>query len=178
MIHTAQRSPFGARMASRQKQWTVLRTRSRQEKAVSRCLAARNVEHYLPLIERITRIQGRRAHSRVPLFPGYVFYFGELDDGYDIMATKRACELLPVHDQDRFAHELGQIRRALVEGAQLELYPFAVVGRRCRVRKGPFRGIEGVVVDRRGNARLILHVDILGRGAALDVDADLLESCD
>jgi transcription antitermination factor NusG len=49
-----------------------------------------------------------------------------------------------------------------------------VARRRCRVRRGPFRGIEGVVVERINPSRLILHVDILSRGAALEIDADSL----
>lgn len=144
---------------------------------MAKYLSAQHVQHYLPLIQRVT-VRGRHKEvSRVPLFPGYVFLAGEIEDGYGAMATKRVCQIIPIHDQCRFVQEISSIRHALEQGGTLELYPFAAVGRRCRVRKGPFRGIEGMVIERIKPTRLILHVDILGRGAALEVDADLLEPC-
>ena len=49
------------------------------------------------------------------------------------------------------------------------------VGQSCRVTRGPFEGIEGTVIQRNGKARIVLHVKMLGRGAAMEIDNDLLE---
>ena len=78
-------------------------------------------------------------------------------------------------DQERLLDELEQIRSALHRGGQLSPCPFAVVGARCRVAKGPFEGVEGVVSSRLGHNRLALQIHTLGRGALLEIDADLLE---
>ena len=153
----------------------VLWTKPRQEKAVARFLDAVEMEFYLPLIPRVSFIRSRKVVSEVPLFPGYVFAAGELEDGYAAISTKRVCQVLQVEDQRQFINEIEQIRHALVAGGSLDLFPFAVIGRRCRVTRGPFIGLEGTITDRLGPTRLVLQVAILGQGAALEIDIDLLE---
>ena len=153
----------------------VLHTKARQEKAVARFLSARDVRYFLPLIDRVSMNRGRRFVSRVPLFSGYVFFSGDLEDGYAAISARRVCSILQVANQERFLDELEQIRLALARGAELYKCPFAVVGVRCRVIKGPFEGIEGVVSQRLRANRLALQINALGQGVVLEIDADLLE---
>ncbi len=120
------------------KPWMVLHTKSRQEKAVARFLGAAGLDFYLPLVDRVNISHGRKFKSRIPLFPGYVFLSGDLEDGYAAVSTKRVCQIIVVRDQERLLGELEQIRIALDRGAVLYRYPFAVVGARCRVVRGPF----------------------------------------
>ncbi len=169
-------APGAARPPGNQRHWMVLCTKSRQEKAVARYLEARELEYYLPLIDRVSYHRSRKFIAQVPLFPGYIFLNGTAVDRYGAIDTRRVFQALPVRDQSRFQSEIGQIRHALANRAELELYPFAVVGRRCRVTRGPLLGLEGVITERCRNIhRLVLHVDVLGRGAALEIDVDLLE---
>ena len=85
------------------------------------------------------------------------------------------CQIIRVTDQDRLIDELEQIRDALDRGAELYRCPFAVVGTRCRVTKGPFEGIEGEISRKLGSDRLALGIQTLGRSVILEIDADLLE---
>ena len=155
--------------------WMMLHTKARQEKAVARYLSAAGALFYLPLISRVTVVRGRKLRFHVPLLPGYVFLSGDLDDGYAAISTKRVCRIIQVADQDRLVDELEEIRNALDRGAELYHCPFAVVGTRCRVTKGPFKGIEGDVSSKLGSNRLALQIQTLGRSAILEIDADLLE---
>jgi len=64
----------------------------------------------------------------------------------------------------------------VIDGKQaLELLSFAAIGRRCRITSGPFEGMEGTVIHRDGVTRLVLQVSILGQGAAIEIEPDLLE---
>ena len=155
--------------------WMVLHTKARQEKAVAKYLSAAGVTFFLPLITRVNIIRGRKFRSRVPLFTGYVFLSGDLEDAYAAVSTKRVCQIIQVSDQERLLAELEQIREALDRRAELYRCPFAVVGTRCRVVKGPLMGIEGVVSVELGRNRLALQIQTLGLGAVLEIDADLLE---
>ena len=157
------------------KPWMVLHTKSRQEKAVARFLFAVGLQFYLPLVDRVSILRGRKRTSRVPLFPSYVFLSGDLNDGYAAISTKRVCRIIHVRDQERLVDELEQVRAALDCGAELYRVPFAVVGTRCRVTKGPFEGLEGEVSRKLGSNRLALQIQTLGLGAILEIDADLLE---
>lgn len=158
--------------------WIALRTKARQEKAVARYAEAKGISYYLPLVDRINVIRRRKYVSQLPVFPGYIFLLGELDDAYDPTLTRRICQIIEIHDQERFACEISQVQRALASPLPVELYPFAVRGRRCRVARGPLEGVDGVVLERKKASRLVLQVDIIGQGVALEIDADMLEALD
>jgi transcription antitermination factor NusG len=170
--------PSASKITDLAGKWWVAHTRARCEKAFAWDLLHHGIGYFLPLVERMTMSGGKRRHVLMPLFPSYVFFCGSDADRYRAMTTNRLCQTLDVCDQSSLIEDLAAIEKALSNKAELDLYPFAVQGRRCRVRGGPFQGIEGVVVHRKAVARLVLEVSILGQGASLEIDADLLEPID
>lgn len=158
--------------------WMVLWTKSRQEKAVARFCQSIGAEYYLPLIQRVHFVRRRKIRSPVPLFPGYVFLAGQREDGFAALATKRVCQVIFVPHQQQFVHEISQIHRTLLATQHVEPCAFAVRGQRCRIIRGPLRGIEGIVTNQLGPSRLVLQLGILGQGASLEIDTDLLEPLD
>ena len=94
------------------------------------------------------------------------------------MTTNRLCQAIDVRNQEGLTGELAAIEKALAGKAELDPYPHAAVGRRCRIRSGPFRGMEGVVIRREKLARVVLQVSVLGQGASMEIEADLLEPID
>ena len=158
--------------------WYVLHTLSRQEKALARTLTAAGIAHYLPLTRRPRYRRGRKSFVQEPLLPSYLFLHGSLEATYTATATKRVANVINVPDQQHFAAELGQIRNALENGAELGPYRYLTVGRRVRVSAGPFRGIEGLIEDWAKADRLVLQIDALGRATSLEIDAGILEPVD
>ena len=150
-------------------QWWIAHTKARFEKAFAFDLLRRGTGYFLPLINRIKMSGGRKRHVMLPLFPSYVFFCGTPEDRYAALATNRLCRVIETPDQSGLLGELRALELALTHKAVLDLYPFAAIGRRCRVRTGPFEGIEGVVIERGGPTRLVLQVKMLGQGA---VDGD------
>jgi hypothetical protein len=157
-------------------QWWVGHTRSRFEKAFAWDLLHRGIAYFLPMIERVRLSRGRRYRVLEPLFSSYVFFCGTADDRYVAMTTNRLCQTLDVPDRQTLVRELCAIEAALVGKAQLDPYPFAAIGQHCRVIAGPFLGLEGTVIQRNDVTRLVLQVSMLGQGAALDIDASMLEA--
>ncbi len=156
--------------------WWVAHTKSRFEKVFVADLLARDIAYFFPLLDRVRVSGGKRRHARIPLFPSYVFFSGDAEARQRAIATGRLCQVLRVADQARLVNELSTLHQAMTSRAPLDPYPHAAVGRRCRVIAGPFRGMEGMVVRRDGRTRLVLQIDILGRGAAMEIHPDLLES--
>jgi transcriptional antiterminator RfaH len=159
--------------------WHVLHTRSRQEKSLGEDLDLRGIRHYLPLVSR-TRFYGRRkVTSALPLFAGYIFLLGSIEQAYSADRTGRVARIIPVFDQDRMNWELRNLQLALNRRAQLDLYPNLRAGVRVEVRSGPFRGLQGVVEDRADKKnRLILQVATLGKCVSLEIDGSLLDRMD
>jgi transcription termination/antitermination protein NusG len=158
--------------------WFLLRTRSRQEKLVAQDLAARDVLHFLPLMNCVRYHGPRQVNVEVPLFPGYVFLRGNAEDAYGVDRAGRLAQILPIADQKRVNEELKNIWLALSYDAELLTYPYLRKGMRVEVRSGPFRGVRGVIEDWGKRARLVLQVEILGRAVSLEVGAALLDVID
>jgi len=155
--------------------WWVAHTKPRQEKAFARDLFARGISYFLPLVERVTIIRGRKFRPLIPLFSGYVFACGTEDDRYEMFADNRIAGTIKVHDQDRFVDELTQIQNAVTAAVPLDPWPYLRKGRRCRIRTGAFKDLEGIVVRRKGVTRLVLTVETLGQAVAMEIDAGLLD---
>lgn len=161
-----------------QGQWHVLHTKSRQEKALAADLAAMRIAHYLPLVRQLRYHGNRKVSVEEPLFPGYVFLRGTLDQAYLADRTRRVASIIRVPDQKQLEWELANLHLALTRGAPLAPYPFLQAGVRVEVTSGPFRGLQGVIEERLGNDRLILQVAMLGRGVSLEIDGAMLQVLD
>jgi transcription antitermination factor NusG len=158
--------------------WHVAHTKARFEKAFAWDLHRKGIAYYLPMIERVRVSGGRKRRVMAPLFVSYVFFCGSDEDRHTAMTTNRLCQTIEVPDQFRLIQELSCLEQALSGHAELDPYPFAVVGHRCRVIAGPMIGLVGTVVRRDKLARLVLEVSMLGQGASLDIECDLLEPTD
>jgi transcription antitermination factor NusG len=158
--------------------WHVLQTKSRQEKALAETLSARGLQFFLPLINVNRVYGGRRAKAELPLFPGYLFLKGSLEDVYTADRTKRVAKVIPVFDQQKLHEELRSLQLALQQAdqaASFDPFPFLKRGIRVEVTSGPLRGVRGVIEDRRRRDRLILQVNVLGQATSLEVDSAVLE---
>lgn len=158
--------------------WHVLHTKSRQEKAVADDLAAMGIGHFLPLVRQKKYHGNRKVTVDAPLFPGYVFLRGELDDAYRADRTKRIASIIKVIDQQKLDWELSNLHIALIKQAPLVAFPHLKQGVRVEVRSGPFRGLQGIIEDRLANARIILQVDLLGRAVSMEIEGAVLEVID
>jgi transcription termination/antitermination protein NusG len=155
--------------------WHVLHTKSRQEKLLAADLKAMQIDCYLPLVRQVKYYGNRKAKVELPLFPGYVFLKGTLDEAYQADRTDRVAQIIKVANQTHLEWELTNLRKALEGDAILDPYPYLTKGIKVEVRSGPFRGIQGVVEDRLRMNRLLLQIDLLGKAASLEIDGALLE---
>jgi len=158
--------------------WWVGHTKARQEKTFAWELHRAGVGYFLPLMQRVMVSGGRKRKVMKPLFTSYLFFCGDEETRYQALATNRLCTVLPAEDQPLLVRELDQIYQALEGEATLDPYPGLGEGRRARVTAGPFQGMEGTVLQWHGVTRLGLEVSMLGQGAAIEIDADLLEPLD
>jgi transcription termination/antitermination protein NusG len=155
--------------------WFVLRTRSRQEKILAADLRARNIGYFLPLL-RVERLYcNHRAIVELPLFSGYLFLRGSLDDAYFADRTGRVAQIITVTDQQRLDFELNNLAQVLGANTKIDPYPYLRKGVRVEVRAGPLRGIQGLIEDRTHKHRLILQVEALGQAVSVEVDAAIVE---
>ena len=155
--------------------WWVLYTKARQEKAVARELLGYEIPFYLPLVKKTMVYRRRRIVASIPLFAGYVFLYGSERERHRAWTTNRLSRVLTVADPDQLWCDLRQLRRLIAAGAPLTLESRLAPGNRVRVRRGPLVDMEGTVLSRRGQTRLMISVNFLQQGASVEIDDFLLE---
>lgn len=171
-------APEAVLNSSGERLWWVVYTKSRQEKVFSRQLAVKQVPHYLPLVRKTYLSCGRKFTAQVPLFPGYVFMFGSEQERVLSLTTNRVSRIIGVSDPSRLRAELEQINRLIHSGAPLTVEQRLAPGNRVRIRHGAMVGLEGTVLVRRGQTRLIVAVTLLQQGVSVEVDDFSLEPID
>lgn len=159
-----------------EQQWWALYTRSRCEKELMRRLRSLQVPFYGPLVEKRSRTPGGRdIKSFVPLFPNYVFIFGDASQRYAALTTNCVSRDIAVVDGASLAADLRQLRQFILSGVPIVAEPQLEPGIRVRVRSGPLVGQEGTVLRRRGETRLLVAVRFLQQGASVLIDESDLE---
>ena len=155
--------------------WWVMYTKSRQEKALARDLFGHQINFYLPLV-RHTKIYGRRKiHTDEPVFAGYLFMYGTEDQRVDSLKTNRISRILDVLDPQALRSDLSQLRQLIASNAPLTVESRIRPGNRVRIKRGQLAGLEGTVLYRRGETRILIQVDFLQQGASIAIDDYLLE---
>jgi transcription antitermination factor NusG len=159
--------------AMSQSRWYAAYTCANHEKRVAAELAARDVEHFLPLYNSVRRWKDRRVELDLPLFPGYVFIHLALRDRMRVVQIPSVVRLvgfggLPIPLPDT---EMEVMRSELSRSLRAEPHPFLTVGRRVRITAGPFAGLEGVLKRKKSGLRVVVSLELIQRSIAVDVDA-------
>ncbi len=156
--------------------WYAAYTVVNHEKRVAEQLEMRSIEQFLPTYESVRRWKDRRMQLQVPLFPGYLFVHIPLEARLDVLQIRSVVRLVgfngcPLALPDL---EIEALRQALSDKLRIQPHPYLKIGRRVRIRSGPLKGMEGILVNQKGNFRVVLSIELIMRSVAAEVDvADL-----
>ena len=164
--------------AAAESSWRVVYTKSRQEKAFARDLLGLQIPFYLPLIKKTTQYGKRSVSSLLPIFTNYVFMFGTEEQRIASLKTNRISRMLPVPDSHTLRRDLKNLHFLIASGAPLTVESRLQPGQRVRIKSGPLSGLEGTIIQRRGQPRLLVSVDFLQQGASVTIEDYLLEPID
>lgn len=161
--------------------WYVVHVRSRHEFKVMDRLTKAGIDVFLPIVERLSKWKDRKKLVSFPLFPGYVFV--HIQKIYEtmliILKTPGVVRFIgiasnepePVPDE-----QIDSLKRLVESKEDLDPYPYLKEGQRVRIKRGPLKGVEGILVERPGKHILVLSIDILRRGVSIKIDASDVES--
>jgi len=149
------------------RQWWAAYTLPRQEKSLARQLNAMQVPFYLPLVSQVRFVGGRRQKSFLPVFSSYVFVFASDEERIGALETNRIAHLFSTSDAAALTRDLRNVRRLIDLGAPLTVESRLRAGQRVRVKNGALEGIEGTIVERRGEERLLVAVEFLQQGVSI-----------
>ena len=164
--------------SSLEPRWYAAYTCANHENRVSEQLAAREVEHFLPVYRSLRRWRDRRVELQLPLFPGYVFVRLRLQDRLRVLQIPSVARLVgfggsPAALPDE---EMEILREGLNSPLVPVPHPYLTVGRRVRVRSGPLAGMRGILLRRRGKARFVISMELIMRSMSVEIDEANLET--
>jgi transcription antitermination factor NusG len=157
--------------------WYAAYTCANHEKRVREQLEQRSVESFLPVYETTRRWKDRRMRLQLPLFPGYVFVRMALVDRLRVLQVPSVVRLVGFNGQLSALpdEEIDALKQGLAGGVRAEPHPFLTVGRRVRVKRGPFEGMQGILLRRKGKLRMVLSIELIMRSVVVDMDAENVE---
>jgi transcription antitermination factor NusG len=157
--------------------WYAAYTCANHEKRVAQQLDRRSVECFLPLYESVRRWKDRRVRLQLPLFPGYIFVRIALKVRLRVLEIPSVVRLVGFNGFPTALPyvEIESLRRGLTCPLRAEPHPFLTEGRRVRIKDGPLVGMEGILVRRKGNLRVVLSLDLIVRSIVVDIDSADLE---
>jgi transcription antitermination factor NusG len=155
--------------------WYALYTRSRFEKKMLSELTDRDVEVFLPMREVISRWKDRKKRIWIPLFAGYIFvnHIDTPENRYRILNIPGAVRFVghEGHAEQIPEDQILSVRRFLEASISVDSYPYMQVGTRVEVIAGPLKGIQGILVEKRGRFRFVLQVDLIRQAVSVEIDA-------
>src|SRR5215475_11783238 len=157
--------------------WIALHTRYQHEARVTRALDSKGFETFLPMYQVTKRWSDRTKSLCLPLFPGYVFVSEIGARVLDILNTQGVATIVSTAGIPSAIpeEEIEAIRKAVSDVTKVEPFPYMEIGDPVRVHSGPLAGTRGLLVRKKDSCRLVVCVEILGRAAAVEIDAVDLE---
>lgn len=156
--------------------WYALQVRSRKEGYVASQIQGQGFECLLPTYKSVRKWSDRVKEVEQPLFPGYLFCRFDFQNRRPVITTPGVLQIvgygrtaIAVSDE-----EIQSLQLAVSSGVPKQPWPYLEVGQRVRVNYGTLSGLEGILVNVKGNHRVILSVTLLQRSVAMEVETSWL----
>jgi transcription antitermination factor NusG len=157
--------------------WFAVYTSSRHEKCVALHFAERKIGNFLPLYRKTHRWKKRAPVSlELPLFPNYIFVNIAPRERNAVLGVPGVLAMVG-RGPTPSALPDGEIEslRSGMESLRLEPHPYLVAGERVRISAGAMAGMEGILIRKKNEVRVVLTLDLIQRSVAVEVNADDVE---
>lgn len=159
-------------VGSDNERWFALQVRTRWESSTAVLLSGKGYNTFLPTCKNKKRWKGKIQEVDSALFPGYVFCHFDAQKRLPVLVTPGVISVvgqgripMPVDDG-----EMAAIQTIVSSGLRAEPWPYLELGQRIRIEQDVLQGLEGILVNFKGNHRVVVSVSLLRRSVALEID--------
>lgn len=158
--------------------WYAVRVRTNYESRTVTFLRSTGHVVFHPTYRDQRRWSDRVKQLEVPLFSGYIFCHMDINQRLPVLQAPGAMDIVkfgktfvPVPDE-----EIEAVRTIVSSPLLARPCPYLNIGERVRIEIGPLAGVEGILLERKADTRLVLSVDMLQRSIAIEVNLDWVKS--
>jgi transcription antitermination factor NusG len=154
------------------RQWFAAYTWAHHERRVSEHLSARGIEYFLPTYRVVHRWKDRKVELQLPLFPSYVFLRLAMREHFRVVGVPGIARIVGTSRQPTPLPEceIESLKNTRDSGLRAQPYPYLEIGRKVRIKAGPFEGLQGILVRRKGKFRVVFSLQLIRSSFVLDVD--------
>ena len=155
--------------------WYVVRCASQRERSVRAALGLHGLATLLPSYRESVRWSDRVKVVERLLFPGYLFVRCSFDELPFVLSFGGVVGVLDNNLRPRAVADSEVDNLELVISSLSNVEPAAfVAGDQVTIAAGPLKGVSGVIVRSGSKMRLVVAVEMLGRGVSVEMSGDVL----
>lgn len=150
--------------------WYVLYTLPNYEKKVYSSLEKQKILAFLPLQKVERKWSDRKRIIDIPLFPNYIFVNTPRSKRFKVLDTFGVKYYITRDGQPVVVNE-KEIRniRQILEGPNLDVEQNLVKGDFVTINEGPFKEMQGVIYERKGQTRFCVKIESINQVLSIDV---------
>ncbi len=157
--------------------WFAVYTTPRHEKRIATHCQQRQIESFLPLYQEVRQWKNRcKVKLDLPLFPSYLFVHIAREERFRVLNVPgvlnilgSGSDLFPVEDE-----YISLLRQGL-DAHKIEPHPLVEIGDRVRITSGAMAGMEGILIRKKNELRVVIKVAMLERSIAVEVTSTDIE---
>jgi transcription antitermination factor NusG len=153
--------------------WFAIQTWPQYEKKVAAEFLRKSLDVFLPLVSSKRKWSDRYTVLELPLFPSYVFLRVEGSSNARIGVLRTNGVIGFVGERGRGTPipeaQIESVRSLITSGVTYQQYAHLTIGKRVRVRGGSLDGVEGTLLEKKGDLSLLVAIELLQRSLAISV---------
>jgi transcription antitermination factor NusG len=164
---------LGSHIEAPKLHWYAVVSRSRHEKVALTALTSVGITTFCPFVPEMHHWSDRQKLVDLPLFPGYVFVQIPNSEEAKLLVLKASGVVQFVRNlygavsiTDR---EISDVRIILAQKLGCTPHPFLQLGQRVRIRGGSLDGVEGILVGRGSDSKLVITIELIQRSLSISV---------
>ncbi len=159
------------------KRWYIFYTYPKFEGKIHEYLQKENLESFLPLYWVVRQWSDRKKRMKVPLFPSYIFVNIERDKIHEVLKTPKIVKCVTFNKIPAYLKqtEINSIKQIVDNEFPFEVISNLSIGDSVVITKGALSGMEGILVEERGNQRFALRLELLQQSVLVNVPSEYLE---
>lgn len=157
------------------RRWFALYTKPRREFKAATELNAAGIEYYLPTLTVVKQWSDRKKKVTEPLFRGYIFIHASEKERLISVELESIVRTIFFNGRPSVIpdYQIEGLKKMIEEGIDVFVVEGLTEGTPVKIISGPFKDIEGVVVDSPTDGRMLaITVETLNRSVIVRLSKD------